>query len=323
MAWAKARPWGCHARGDAVSEEERGARRDVGPAARGALLHRGVEHARRLAQQVARDAHRVAALRGVARGWGLVLGFWKRWRGAVAVGGGGGGGGAGGAGACGGAEGEGVEAARLPHEVAAAEAGVHLGRPGASAQAEARLERVRRGHPCAHLELEHAAQLALLADQRAQPRRERVVAPVEGLEEHQRRHAVLGAPHGQLHDLGQLRRFGRVARQWLLAEHVLAGAQRRRRPLVVQPVEQRDVDGLDRRVVQHRIVVARPLDAPLGRQLRGPRRVARADGHDRGALDHQRGEEKAVRSDLGRPKKAKAHGVRRGLRPVHRDPQQP
>ena len=261
-------------------------RGDVGAAAGGRrLAHRRVDHLERLPQQPPRHAHRVAA---------------------------------------------------LPHEVAAAERRVHLWRrrrwrwptahatsaaaaactaaAAAAAEAERRLDCVGRRQAGAHLEVAYRAQLGAVAHELREPRRDGVVQPVEGLKEDE---AALGGERRERVGLGG------VARQRLLAHHVLARAQRRRRPLVVQAVEQRDVDGLDGLVGQHRRVVARPRDAPALGERACARRVARADGHDRRALVHASGVEQAVRSYLGRAQEAKAHGVGRGRRVVDDDAQQP
>jgi len=56
-----------------------------------------------------------------------------------------------------------------------------------------------------------------------------------------------------------------VPRVRLLYEHVLARGERGERPLVVQPVREPDVDGVDPLVGEQRLVRAvRPLDAVLG-----------------------------------------------------------
>ena len=62
-------------------------------------------------------------------------------------------------------------------------------------------------------------------------------------------------------------------RQRLLAQHVLAGLQRADRPRHVQRVRQRDVDRVDLRVGEQRLVAAvRAAEPVLGRVRLGPRR---------------------------------------------------
>ena len=83
--------------------------------------------------------------------------------------------------------------------------------------------------------------------------------------------------------LGRVERrldVGRVARQRLLAQHVLAGLERPDRPLAVQRVRQRDVDGLDLRVGEQLLVRAVGLrDLPL--RARSSRRAPELAARDR------------------------------------------
>ena len=79
------------------------------------------------------------------------------------------------------------------------------------------------------------AELAVL-DQRPHALREGVVAVVERLHHHEP-----GAVGDRSHPFG----FGGVAREGLLAQHVLPGLERGDRPLGVQPVGERVVDGVD------------------------------------------------------------------------------
>jgi hypothetical protein len=64
-------------------------------------------------------------------------------------------------------------------------------------------------------------------------------------------------------------------RQRLLAQHVLAGRRRPQRPRRMEVVGQRDVHGLDVRIVEELLVAAVvPGDAQFRRRRGGPRRIA-------------------------------------------------
>ena len=73
-------------------------------------------------------------------------------------------------------------------------------------------------------------------------------------------------------------RLGRGHRERLLAQDVLAGPGRRDRPLGVEVVRQRDVDGVDVRVGQQRLVRAvRARDPELAGDPAGAARLAGRD----------------------------------------------
>ena len=109
-------------------------------------------------------------------------------------------------------------------------------------------------------------------DERLHGRGLRVVAVHERLHQHEPR--GLGACEGLL-DLGG------TARVRLLAEDVLAGVECRERPLVVEPVRQRDVDAVDLVVGEQRLVGAMaPGDPVLARIRLGPRAVPASDRDD-------------------------------------------
>ena len=137
----------------------------------------------------------------------------------------------------------------------------HIARPGVEREPE-----VRPDH----------AQLAdrTSGNQLLEPSRLRIVAP------HERLHAEEPLCLGHVEDG---RDGERIRAHRLLAEHVLAGLERADRPLAVQPVRQRDVDRVDRRVGEQRLVAAvGGRDAVLARVRVGPRLVARCH---RGHLD--------------------------------------
>src|SRR5581483_5113398 len=116
-----------------------------------------------------------------------------------------------------------------------------------------------------------------LVDQLAQAPRLRRVAVHERFRDEQP--GLLGrVEHGL--------RLLRVGGQRLLAEHVLAGLERPDRPLAVERVRQRDVDRLDVRILEQRLVRAvGALDPPLAREcLRPPPLAAR----DRDQVDLRR-----------------------------------
>ena len=100
----------------------------------------------------------------------------------------------------------------------------------------------------------------------------RVVAVHERLA--QQSAAPLGGVECRIHLL-------RVAREWLLAEHVLAGLERLDRPLGVQRVRQRDVDRLDLGIGEQVLVRAvGARDLPLAGVRLGPGLVAAGNGDE-------------------------------------------
>ena len=133
---------------------------------------------------------------------------------------------------------------------------------------------------------------------------------------HEARGLRMVAIHERLHEqavvaLGQIKggpHVGRAPAERLLAQHVLAGLERPARPLQVQRVGERDVDGLDVGVGQQRLVaVIGALDAPLRRVVLGADVVAAGDGQHRGLLRLRHpGDELVV--DPGRGQNAPLHG---------------
>jgi hypothetical protein len=76
-------------------------------------------------------------------------------------------------------------------------------------------------------------------------------------------------------------RFVGVRGQRLLAQHVLAGAKGSDRPLAVEGVGERVVDGVDLRVRQQGVVALVDAGDPvLARELASSLGVAGCDGHD-------------------------------------------
>ena len=109
------------------------------------------------------------------------------------------------------------------------------------------------------------------------PGHQRVVAVVEGLHHHE---------PGAGRRLGDRAGLVGVAGERLLAEHVLTGRDRGQRPLCVQPVGQRDVDRVERRVGEHAgVVVVHRGDAVPGRGGGGPAAVPGREGGHRDAVD--------------------------------------
>ena len=113
-----------------------------------------------------------------------------------------------------------------------------------------------------------------MRDDLEHPRGERMVAIVEGLHHDELRSVRCG---------GDLLGLGGVGGERLLAEHVLAGGDRRQRPAAVQAVRQRVVDrvdrrgrraaphSLDRRAARHAFPRTPGLAARRAQQLRGRR----------------------------------------------------
>ena len=134
-----------------------------------------------------------------------------------------------------------------------------------------------------HVDLGDVAEFAG-ADDLHQALGERVVLVVEGLHDD---HTWVAAGR-----LGHGPGLVGVGREGLLAQHVLAGPQRRNRPVPVQAVGERVVDGVDLGVLhQRRVAVQDAGNALLTGEFRRPLRVARRhrrdDGHPRpaGRLD--------------------------------------
>ena len=119
-----------------------------------------------------------------------------------------------------------------------------------------------------------------------------VIAVVERLHQH-----PAGAGGGSRHRLG----LGRVGRERLLAEHVLAGIEGADGPLGVQPVGQGVVDGLDLRVGQQRLVAGIDMPHALAcRESVGAPRVARRHRDDRRTRHATRRAHQRHRRNAGR-----------------------
>ena len=145
------------------------------------------------------------------------------------------------------------------------------------------------------------------------PHGEGVVAVVEGLHHHQP--GALGRRNRHLPG------FNRVRGERLLAEHVLAGFQGFQRPLRVQSVGQRVVDGIDAGVVQQGLIrVRHPGNVVLARELDRPLPVpGRHGGHRDSRLAAGRPDDRCG-CDAGGPEDANADVVRGqgGLQSVDR-----
>ncbi len=174
--------------------------------------------------------------------------------------------------------------AEEPRQVHGVAADVH-GRTAAQVVLVADVGELRQREAERRFDVLEGAQLAVL-DERPHALRERVVAVVERLHHHE-----AGAVGGG----GDLLGLHRVAGEGLLAEHVLARFECGDRPLGVQPVRQRVVDGVDLGVGEEvgvRVEDAR--DAVLGGERIGARAIARGDRHHlgfrrgAGGLDHGR-----------------------------------
>ena len=101
--------------------------------------------------------------------------------------------------------------------------------------------------------------------------------------------------------------LGRVAGVRLLAEHVLAGLEGAHRPRVVHPVRQRDVDGVDVRVLEQRLVRAVRLRDPVLARVRLRLRPVTASDGDDVDLARLRGAGKDLPVDVGGGEKAEPH----------------
>ncbi len=160
---------------------------------------------------------------------------------------------------------------------------------------------------------------------------------------HQARGLRVMAIHERLHEqtvvaLGQVERrphVGLAAAQRLLAQHVLARLQRPAGPLQVQRVGQRDVDGVDVRIGQQRLIaVVGALDPALRGVPLGPPSVTAGDGQHRGAarlrhaldervVDPRGGKEPPLRRHVGRPGPTSVRPCGPPPRPAHRPPRFP
>src|SRR5947209_1093116 len=126
-------------------------------------------------------------------------------------------------------------------------------------------------HLAVAAELDHRAPGVprVLAYELGQPLRLPRVPPHERL--HQQAACVFGGVEAVLG-------IGGGSRERLLAQHVLARLERADRPRHVERVRQRDVDGLDVRVLEERLVATvRALDPPLARVRVGAGLVAARD----------------------------------------------
>ena len=180
--------------------------------------------------------------------------------------------------------------------------GVHE-RPAPEVPAVADVARSQQWEAEVRLEMQDRADLARVED-RPQPGEQRMVAIVEGLDEHTTR--PLGGP-GHRFCLGDARR------ERLLAEHVLARLERADGPLGVERVRQGIVDGLDLGIREERLV--RFVDA----RNRVPGARARGRGQRRRARSLRRRGARAGRAPWARS--APPRGCRSGgARPSTRAP---
>ena len=87
-----------------------------------------------------------------------------------------------------------------------------------------------------------------------------------------------------------------ATRERLLAENVLSRLERKRRPLNVERVRQRDVDRVDLVVREQRVVAPVRAPDPVRTRVRvGPRSVAAGDGNDvHRVRPHHSGEDRVV-----------------------------
>ena len=130
------------------------------------------------------------------------------------------------------------------------------------------------------------------------PKRQRMVAIVKGLEEHET---------GLVGDLRHLCRLVRIGRHGLFAEHMLAGLQYPDRPLGVQTVGQRIVDGVDLGIGQQRFVrVVDMRDAVLACKCGSPVTISRGDGDDLDVGLRARRADERLRRDASRAEDADA-----------------
>ena len=106
-------------------------------------------------------------------------------------------------------------------------------------------------------------------------------------------------------------------RHRLLAQHVFAGGNRAERPLHVQVIGQRDVDGVDRRVRQHRVVAAvGGPDLPLGGVAGGALGRTAGHAHQRAACRRTNsGNDRSI--DAGRAQQAPPKLSRRHCRKLY------
>ena len=111
-----------------------------------------------------------------------------------------------------------------------------------------------------------------VVDERHHSRGQRLVAVHEALFDD---HAGRGGRGGDAIDVV------RIERQWLFAEHVLAGGDRGERPRHVIGIGQRNVDRVDGRIVEQRLVTGNGArDRPFARVGFGARAVAAGHGDE-------------------------------------------
>ena len=139
---------------------------------------------------------------------------------------------------------------------------------------------------------------------------EGVVLVVEGLHHDQTGIGVGHLDHGP--------RLVRVGREGLLAQHVLAGPQGGHRPVAVEPVRERVVDGVDVGVLdQLRVRAQDPGNALLSSKLLGPVPLPGGHGGDHGAAGPAGGLHQGDGGDAGGPQDADPqHAVIRAPRCV-------
>ena len=159
------------------------------------------------------------------------------------------------------------------------------------------------------VDLRDVAELARAHDLH-QPLGEGVVLVVEGLHDDQTGIGVGHLDHGA--------RLVCVGREGLLAEHVLAGPQGGHRPVAVEPVRERVVDGVDVAVLDElRVRAQDPGNALLSGELVSPVRVSGGHRADHGAPGPAGGLHEGDGGDAGGPQDADPqHAVIRAPRGV-------
>ena len=202
-----------------------------------------------------------------------------------------------------------LSAGEVPDQADRVAARIHGGAAG-EVVAEADVAGDQHGKAQTRLHVANLAELPAV-DDLLHPGGQRVVAPVEGLDE--------DAP-GLLRRLGHALGFLGVGGHRLLAQHVLARLQRSKRPLAVQAVGQGVVDGVDFGVGEEPVVVAMNAGNPLlAGELPRPGLVARRDGHDLGLRNPPRRPDHRHRRDPCGSEDSDSKGcigVHRGVIPI-------
>jgi hypothetical protein len=128
---------------------------------------------------------------------------------------------------------------------------------------------------------------------------------------HEQAAGLLGGVEGALH-------LGRPPVERLLAEDVLARLERADRPLDVERVRERDVQGVELGIGEQLVVGAvGPLEAVLARVVLGAPAVAAADGDDLDPVGEARAAEDGP-VDPRRREEPEADGLGQATRPARR-----